>query len=260
MHDTRGVSRDPLVLLVTGFLLTTVLGGGLTFGFQRANWRHQYRAQREDLLHEQALKTFEEISKGLDRRLYRMRRVYWAAKAKAKGRSGPERLDAALAEYREVVADWNDNLNRVLALVRIYFGDEARNVLENRLHVEFVAIGEELEEFVREVSASDDVAVRPIGRRLRDLSDRIYHFDLYALGRITGETATDAPLDLGDTDLVRFGERSERVRPIQQALGIEADGHFGRRTERALRTFQQEAGLPVDGIVGPETRRALDHR
>jgi hypothetical protein len=41
------VTRDPLVLLLIGFVLTTVVGGGLTYFFQRSTWRHQYRVQRE---------------------------------------------------------------------------------------------------------------------------------------------------------------------------------------------------------------------
>lgn len=253
------MTRDPLVLLLVGFVLTSVLGGGLTYAFQRANWRHQYRVQREDLRHDQALKTFEEVSKLLDQRLYRMRQVYWAAKAIAKGRGDRERLNIALADYRAVLRDWNDNLNRVRALVHTYFGERAGELLENRLYEEYALIGEELDEFVREVSASNDVKVRPIGARLTELSHRVYRFNVHALASVhDGASANDVALDLGESELVRFGDKSERVRQIQRALRIEVDGHFGRRTEEALREFQVKAGLRADGIAGPETRKALD--
>jgi hypothetical protein len=37
------------------------------------------------------------------------------------------------------------------------------------------------------------------------------------------------------------------------------DGHFGRRTHRAVVRYQSRTGLHVDGIVGPVTRSALLH-
>lgn len=255
------MSRDPLFLLLVGFVLTTILGGGLTYVFQRANWRHQYRVQREDLRRDQALKTFEEVSKLLDQRLYRMRQLYWAAKAKARRRGDAERFDEALAGYRAVLQDWNDNLNRIRALVHTYFGEQARELLENRLHGEYVAIGEELDEFVREVSASNDVPVRPIGARLTGLSHRVYRFNVHALARVRdGSAAEDADLDLGDSEVIRFGDKGSRVHQLQLALGTDADGHFGRRTEKAVRAFQEKAGLRTDGIAGPDTLQALEQQ
>ncbi|NJM63854.1 MAG: peptidoglycan-binding protein [Oscillatoriales cyanobacterium RU_3_3] len=65
--------------------------------------------------------------------------------------------------------------------------------------------------------------------------------------------------------LAELGEplvQGEDVRQVQQALiaagfDIEADGIFGKGTDRAVRQFQQQKGLTVDGIVGDETRRIL---
>jgi peptidoglycan hydrolase-like protein with peptidoglycan-binding domain len=47
------------------------------------------------------------------------------------------------------------------------------------------------------------------------------------------------------------------VRALQQALGISADGVFGRQTAAAVRTFQRKHGLKADGVVGPATWQAL---
>ena len=44
---------------------------------------------------------------------------------------------------------------------------------------------------------------------------------------------------------------------VQRALGIGADGVFGRQTRRAVRAFQASHGLEVDGVVGPQTLGAL---
>jgi lysozyme len=56
--------------------------------------------------------------------------------------------------------------------------------------------------------------------------------------------------------------QGDDVRQLQQALiaagfDIEADGIFGKGTDRAVREFQQRKGLTVDGIVGDATRRVL---
>jgi len=44
---------------------------------------------------------------------------------------------------------------------------------------------------------------------------------------------------------------------VQRALGISADGVFGRQTRSAVRAFQSSHGLEVDGVVGPQTLGAL---
>jgi hypothetical protein len=115
-----------LLLLVAGFALTSVLGGLLGYFLQNRVWAHQHDVQRRDEERQQALKTFEEVSLRLDRRLYRMRRLYWAARRKAQGAGDEAGVTSAQNDYREVLAEWNDNLNRTLALVETYFGNPTR--------------------------------------------------------------------------------------------------------------------------------------
>jgi peptidoglycan hydrolase-like protein with peptidoglycan-binding domain len=50
------------------------------------------------------------------------------------------------------------------------------------------------------------------------------------------------------------------VDDLQRALGIQADGVFGRGTARAVRAFQRKHGLKADGVVGPATWAALGVR
>lgn len=57
---------------------------------------------------------------------------------------------------------------------------------------------------------------------------------------------------------VGSGSSGEAVEAIQTALGIEADGQFGPRTEAAVTDFQIRQGLEkIDGVVGQETAKAL---
>jgi hypothetical protein len=51
--------------------------------------------------------------------------------------------------------------------------------------------------------------------------------------------------------------RGSGVVALQRALGIAADGVYGRQTRRAVRAFQRAHGLVVDDIAGPQTLRAL---
>lgn len=56
---------------------------------------------------------------------------------------------------------------------------------------------------------------------------------------------------------MRKGAVGPGVAEVQSALGIPADGIFGRHTQLAVMEFQRRCGLAVDGIVGPETWSAL---
>jgi len=53
------------------------------------------------------------------------------------------------------------------------------------------------------------------------------------------------------------GAMGDAVKEIQRALGIQADGFFGPRTEQAVKEFQAAQSLDADGIVGPRTRAKI---
>ncbi len=57
--------------------------------------------------------------------------------------------------------------------------------------------------------------------------------------------------------VLELGDRGPAVVRLQRALGVRADGIFGPRTLKAVRSFQARERLVVDGIVGPKTRAAL---
>jgi hypothetical protein len=52
-------------------------------------------------------------------------------------------------------------------------------------------------------------------------------------------------------------ENGGTVAAVQRALGLRADGVYGRKTRAAVRRFQRREGLTVDGVIGPETLSAL---
>lgn len=57
--------------------------------------------------------------------------------------------------------------------------------------------------------------------------------------------------------ILRHGSRGDDVRRLQAALGIDADGIYGRDTTRAVVAWQDAHGLTPDGEVGPLTWAAL---
>lgn len=57
--------------------------------------------------------------------------------------------------------------------------------------------------------------------------------------------------------LLRRGLTGEPVRILQEKLGVDADGIFGRGTEAALLQYQRDNGLSADGIAGPDTFTAM---
>lgn len=56
----------------------------------------------------------------------------------------------------------------------------------------------------------------------------------------------------------KIGYCGDEVKQIQLALGLKADGIFGKKTENAVIEFQKENGLFADGIVGEQTLEILN--
>lgn len=52
-------------------------------------------------------------------------------------------------------------------------------------------------------------------------------------------------------------QHGEKIKEIQRALGIKADGWYGPKTALAVKTFQIKASLVADGEVGPDTAAKL---
>ncbi|MCV6588707.1 MAG: N-acetylmuramidase family protein [Marinobacterium sp.] len=64
--------------------------------------------------------------------------------------------------------------------------------------------------------------------------------------------------------LLLYGSKGSAVLRLQQALNkegfdLQADGHFGKKTEDAVMSLQQRYGLLVDGIAGDEVREVLGY-
>src|SRR5262245_3995737 len=264
---------EQLLLLSVGFLLTGVVGAWLTNRFQQRAWEHQHALQQRAQERQQAFKTFEEVSTLLDKRLYRMRRLYWAAGRRARGAADETDMQPARAAYDGVLLDWNDNLNRVLALVHTYFGGAVRHELEG-LYEELARLGRGLDVIVRMVSQAHDqrIQVPRFGHRITRLSSRVYALNVRMLRlleasslreRAPQEEPSASSTPVAGAATLEIGHQGRAVRRLQRALlrtgdaHLDVDGLFGQETWTAVRSLQESRRLDVDGIVGPATWAVL---
>jgi hypothetical protein len=176
---------NQLVPVVAGFLLTTVIGGLLGFLLQNRSWEHQHKVlaseqerQRRLQIAEQerkeAVQIFDEISRLMDKRLYRLRLVYWSLKEESDPGKRSPAAEERWKEYRQVLYEWNDSVNRNLALLYRYFGEKMRLRLDNAVGSTFVALGRKVEQWWKSgTQPSSDLE-----RQLRELSNMVYHFNL----------------------------------------------------------------------------------
>lgn len=81
------------------------------------------------------------------------------------------------------------------------------------------------------------------------LEDRKSHYD-NAIKILGGEIPKQAK---AKPESLRVGSRGDAVKRVQEKLGLEADGVFGKVTEQHVKEWQAANGLVADGIVGAET-------
>jgi putative chitinase len=83
------------------------------------------------------------------------------------------------------------------------------------------------------------------------LEDRTHHY--HRALEILGGTYEPKPAPV----LLKVGSRGDEVKKVQEALGQDADGIFGKLTEAAVIAWQGNNNLTPDGIVGPKTYAAM---
>jgi hypothetical protein len=186
---------DALVPLVVGFVLTTVLGGALGLYFQNRSWDNQNDARlREDELR-RADDVCRVLSSLLDRRLYRMLRLFHALRADPDSTLSAA-VEERLKDYTAVLFEWNDGLNLNLALVGTYFGDSARSWLDKGIYEDFRDLGLRLETTYRELdvgtrTSTDDAEIE---RSFAALNHEVYRFGLLMMTRLRdGNVGRNAP-------------------------------------------------------------------
>jgi hypothetical protein len=178
-NKTADDRRHEYRLLLTGFVLTTVVGGLLTFTFQWLSDRQKAneadRASSEQISEQRrtdASKVFAEVSELLDTRLYKWRQVAWAVE-KALPAS---QIEEAYTSYRDTLFQWNFRLNKNRALICRFFGPEAGSQFETRIMPKLNALHEHL---VQSKNTPPKKAVEPnsISGLADPVNNEIYEFN-----------------------------------------------------------------------------------
>jgi hypothetical protein len=191
---------DTIWQLVVGFLLTTVLGGLLGTYLQERSWRHQNEARLQEAELRRAEAVCHAVSGLLDKRRYRMLRLFHALRGRGQEAVSADGLAARLGDYDQVLYEWNDTLNVNLAMVAASFGRVAWREL-GQIYETYRAVGGELEDAYRQAAAgSPPTNLADLGRRLEGLDEIAYSFSLLMMAQLrNGTVGRRAPDPLGAT-------------------------------------------------------------
>jgi hypothetical protein len=129
-------------LLIAGFVLTTILGGLLSWWFQHLSWERETRLELYSKRYDEGVNFLEDISKLTEKRLYWLQQWLWAIEGRGK-------LDEIEIEYFKVADEWNVRLRTTRSKIRLligeqyandflYYEDEAKMVKTKGIHSFFV--------------------------------------------------------------------------------------------------------------------------
>lgn len=175
--------RFEYIKILLNFILTTVIGGVITYAYLSHQERLEGQEQRslEELkLKEQrrseATKVFEELSRLMDTRLYKWRQVAWAIEDGKPAGDVFKRYE----DYRQTLFEWSFNINRNRALVCRYFGADAGRVFEVEIMPGFNDLQAQLSETLRTRESPPPLKIERVDgfNQLADpLNNTIYDFN-----------------------------------------------------------------------------------
>jgi hypothetical protein len=146
-----------VISIVVGFVLTTVIGGLWATRLQQRSWERQNDLRLKEDESRRAADVCHELTGLLDKRLYRMRRLYWAIAAFRRDPATEQSLNEKLSDYNAALYEWNDRLNLNLALVGSNFGLSARQFLY-LLYEHFRRVGSKLELVISKARHREDIS------------------------------------------------------------------------------------------------------
>lgn len=121
MHALIGAAVETETYkLVLGFVLTTVLGGLLTYLFQRLSWKRQATLDLYRERYKEGTEFLERLSSLIDRRYFALQRFIWALEEAA----DEKRLSEREADYFQTVLEWNTSLRSIHNRIRLLIGEE----------------------------------------------------------------------------------------------------------------------------------------
>lgn len=149
--------KDKLILLVVGFVLTGVIGAVIGWYLQNDTWDRRWVSQYRGELAANQETTFNYISNLLGMRLYAMRRLAWALE----GHHPIHDVETSAQDYREMLIEWNDNLNRNRSLLEVYVGDQMRvrfDQIYNQMRIASIRLHDLYSEYLQRETEQLDIS------------------------------------------------------------------------------------------------------
>lgn len=161
-------SRTILTSIIIG-----AMGSLIGVYLQDRSWEKQYKLSLIENDRRMAEEIFSEISRLMDSRIYKTRLLL-----NAKYNKGDYLL--SLQKYSAHLVDWNENLNRNVALIKYYFGNNASDFFYNDIHLALREICSRIQNY-REI---DNATYKTISKELDNINNSICEMDSIMLNLI----------------------------------------------------------------------------
>ena len=173
-----------LVLLLLGFVLTTIIGGAIGARFQERSWTHEHLVQVCETARDTRTTGVAKLSDLMDKRLLKMRQLAW----KLESAHSIAEADQERQGNREARDEWAMQLNSNLAFVQSNFGDQAKETLEQDIAGGFGNIHNEFNALFENGKIDKSVASH-IEADIDTLNPTIYWFDINLQQKITDQAS-----------------------------------------------------------------------
>lgn len=110
---------EKLLLLIVGFLLSSILGAFWAFTLRRRSWEEQTRHALYQARFDEGTAFLDDLSELIGRRFFLLQRLWWAIEE-----GDTQAIDRCETPYFEVVEEWNAKFWRNRNKIRLLVGEE----------------------------------------------------------------------------------------------------------------------------------------
>jgi hypothetical protein len=201
-----------------------------------------------------SVEIFEEVSRLLDKRLYRLRLVYWSLPIGNSLGKRSELANQRMDDYRTVLYEWNDGINRNLALIQQYFGEDARHEFDNVIGIHFIELGRTVEDLWNGTVVLNPQQRTHFEEQLQLLSELVYYYNISLLELIRADSMAFVR---GDVHIPGESRRNLLARR-QDHRGLHAKESFQRpdHVEKAFRREVTSSNAPASPTYVPSRSTA----
>ncbi len=157
-------------MLILETIVIGAVGTAIAGYFQNRAWKYKQREEQKVKEVGTALELFKRISEKMDVRLYSMRRAAWSV--------GEEDQQEKREQYQKTLYNWNETLNRDIALIERYFGQKKSERFEQQISWKFVELGRKLGEMYRKTETISEEQTNKFNEAADKLQVEIRKFDV----------------------------------------------------------------------------------